>query len=68
MIGRWVKVVQPVQFQPGYNDLMLLSQTVGLQVWFNSGMVIIVSNVLPNLVVKPARIHNTVLVEFMPLC
>ncbi|WCJ33169.1 beta galactosidase 9 [Euphorbia peplus] len=29
--GRWVKVVQPVQFQKGYNDLMILSQTVGLQ-------------------------------------
>lgn len=32
MIGHWVKVVQPVQFQKGYNDLVLLSQTVGLQV------------------------------------
>ncbi|XP_031253021.1 beta-galactosidase 9 isoform X2 [Pistacia vera] len=31
VIGRWVKVVQPVQFQSGYNDLMFLSQTVGLQ-------------------------------------
>ncbi|KAG4179790.1 hypothetical protein ERO13_A10G126700v2 [Gossypium hirsutum] len=30
--GHWVKVVQPVQFQQGYSDLMLLSQTVGLQV------------------------------------
>ncbi|KAJ0092659.1 hypothetical protein Patl1_26015 [Pistacia atlantica] len=39
VIGRWVKVVQPVQFQPGYNDLMFLSQTVGLQVWFDNGMV-----------------------------
>ncbi|PPR91450.1 hypothetical protein GOBAR_AA29232 [Gossypium barbadense] len=29
--GHWVKVVQPVQFQQGYSDLMLLSQTVGLQ-------------------------------------
>ncbi|KAH9680708.1 Beta-galactosidase 9 [Citrus sinensis] len=31
VIGHWVKVVQPVQFQSGYNDLILLSQTVGLQ-------------------------------------
>ncbi|XP_050219902.1 beta-galactosidase 9 isoform X1 [Mercurialis annua] len=31
MIGRWVKVVQPLQFQKGYNELVLLSQTVGLQ-------------------------------------
>ncbi|XP_052875965.1 beta-galactosidase 9 isoform X3 [Gossypium arboreum] len=30
--GHWVKVVQPVQFQQGCSDLMLLSQTVGLQV------------------------------------
>ncbi|KAI9194696.1 hypothetical protein LWI28_008308 [Acer negundo] len=29
--GRWVKVVQPVKFVPGDNDLVLLSQTVGLQ-------------------------------------
>jgi hypothetical protein len=32
VIGHWVKVVQPVQFVQGYNDLVLLSQTVGLQV------------------------------------
>ncbi|OAY28309.2 hypothetical protein MANES_15G055700v8 [Manihot esculenta] len=31
MIGRWDKVVQPVKFQKGYNDFVLLSQTVGLQ-------------------------------------
>ncbi|GLT97752.1 hypothetical protein SLE2022_153010 [Rubroshorea leprosula] len=31
VIGHWVKVVQPVWFQQGYNDLVLLSQTVGLQ-------------------------------------
>ncbi|KAL4643890.1 hypothetical protein ACB092_02G123900 [Castanea dentata] len=31
VIGHWVKVVQPVQFIKGYNDLLLLSQTVGLQ-------------------------------------
>lgn len=30
--GRWVKAVQPVQFRRGFNDLTLLSQTVGLQV------------------------------------
>ncbi|XP_057749485.1 beta-galactosidase 9 [Arachis stenosperma] len=30
-VGHWVKVVQTVQFAPGYNDLTLLSQTVGLQ-------------------------------------
>ncbi|KAK8506257.1 hypothetical protein V6N13_100309 [Hibiscus sabdariffa] len=29
--GHWVKVMQPIQFQQGYNDLILLSQTVGLQ-------------------------------------
>lgn len=32
VIGHWVEVVQPVEFQSGYNDLILLSQTVGLQV------------------------------------
>uniref|UniRef100_A0A2P2L5L1 beta-galactosidase n=1 Tax=Rhizophora mucronata TaxID=61149 RepID=A0A2P2L5L1_RHIMU len=31
VIGHWVKVVQQVQFQRGYNDFMLLTQTVGLQ-------------------------------------
>ncbi|KAG2726457.1 hypothetical protein I3760_01G114000 [Carya illinoinensis] len=31
VIGRWVKVVQPVRFVQGYNDLVLLSETVGLQ-------------------------------------
>ncbi|KAL5542687.1 hypothetical protein UlMin_010397 [Ulmus minor] len=31
VIGHWVKVFQPVQFVQGYNDLLLLSQTVGLQ-------------------------------------
>ncbi|KAI4345367.1 hypothetical protein L6164_012497 [Bauhinia variegata] len=31
VVGRWVKVVQTVQFLPGYNDLLLLTQTVGLQ-------------------------------------
>ncbi|KAK9072448.1 hypothetical protein SSX86_008882 [Deinandra increscens subsp. villosa] len=29
--GKWVKVVQKVELQQGYNDVMLLSQTVGLQ-------------------------------------
>ncbi|PWA35777.1 D-galactoside/L-rhamnose binding SUEL lectin domain-containing protein [Artemisia annua] len=29
--GDWVEVVQQVQLEQGYNDLMLLSQTVGLQ-------------------------------------
>lgn len=29
--GKWVKVAQQVQLKQGYNDLMLLSQTVGLQ-------------------------------------
>uniref|UniRef100_A0A9I9CNR8 Beta-galactosidase n=1 Tax=Cucumis melo TaxID=3656 RepID=A0A9I9CNR8_CUCME len=33
-IGQWVKFVQPVQFLEGYNDLLLLSQAMGLQ---NSG-------------------------------
>ncbi|KAB1213622.1 Beta-galactosidase 9 [Morella rubra] len=31
VIGHWVKVVQPVHFLQGYNDLLLLSETVGLQ-------------------------------------
>lgn len=31
-VGHWKKVVQPLQFLPGHNDLVLLSQTVGLQV------------------------------------
>ncbi|KAK9664551.1 hypothetical protein RND81_14G050700 [Saponaria officinalis] len=30
-VGRWVKVVQPVQLLEGYNDVVLLSLTVGLQ-------------------------------------
>ncbi|XP_058731711.1 beta-galactosidase 9 [Vicia villosa] len=30
-VGHWVKVVQTLQLQPGYNNLTLLSQTVGLQ-------------------------------------
>ncbi|XP_054805017.1 beta-galactosidase 9 isoform X3 [Prosopis cineraria] len=30
-IGHWVKVAQTVQFSPGYNDLTLITQTVGLQ-------------------------------------
>lgn len=30
--GDWVEVVQQVQLKKGYNDVMLLSQTVGLQV------------------------------------
>ncbi|CAN1334340.1 Beta-galactosidase 9 [Linum perenne] len=29
--GKWVKVSQPVKFQKGYNDVVLLSQTMGLQ-------------------------------------
>lgn len=29
--GHWIKVVQPVQLMQGYNDVVLLSQTVGLQ-------------------------------------
>nr|GMD74502.1 beta-galactosidase 9 [Ipomoea batatas] len=29
--GDWVKVVQPVKFVQGYNDIVLLSQTVGLK-------------------------------------
>ncbi|XP_028947706.2 beta-galactosidase 9 isoform X2 [Malus domestica] len=31
VIGHWVKVEQPVKFLKGYNDLVLLTQTVGLQ-------------------------------------
>ncbi|KAL9237831.1 hypothetical protein vseg_012334 [Gypsophila vaccaria] len=30
-VGRWVKVVQPVQLLEGFNDVALLSLTVGLQ-------------------------------------
>ncbi|KAK4483336.1 hypothetical protein RD792_010522 [Penstemon davidsonii] len=29
--GKWIKVVQPVDLVQGYNDISLLSQTVGLQ-------------------------------------
>ncbi|KAL2506415.1 Beta-galactosidase 9 [Abeliophyllum distichum] len=29
--GKWIKVVQPVNLKQGYNDITLLSQTVGLQ-------------------------------------
>ncbi|KAL3506440.1 hypothetical protein ACH5RR_031822 [Cinchona calisaya] len=29
--GHWIKVVQPVNLSQGYNDIALLSQTVGLQ-------------------------------------
>ncbi|KFK31082.1 hypothetical protein AALP_AA6G066000 [Arabis alpina] len=31
VVGHWVKAVQPVQFFQGNNDLLLLTQTVGLQ-------------------------------------
>ncbi|XP_057959150.1 beta-galactosidase 9 [Malania oleifera] len=31
VVGHWVKVLEPLQFFQGYNDLVLLSQTVGLQ-------------------------------------
>lgn len=34
VVGHWVKVVQTLQFLPGYNDLILLSEAVGLQVKF----------------------------------
>ncbi|XP_058180957.1 beta-galactosidase 9 isoform X2 [Rhododendron vialii] len=30
-VGHWVKVEQPIQLKQGYNDLVLLSETVGLQ-------------------------------------
>lgn len=30
-VGRWVEVTQPVKLLEGYNDVALLSQTVGLQ-------------------------------------
>ncbi|KAM3326493.1 hypothetical protein P3S67_001619 [Capsicum chacoense] len=29
--GKWIKVVQPVNLVQGYNDILLLSETVGLQ-------------------------------------
>ncbi|CAN4120826.1 unnamed protein product [Withania somnifera] len=29
--GKWIKVVQPVKLVQGYNDILLLSETVGLQ-------------------------------------
>jgi len=32
IVGHWVKAVQPVRFIQGNNDLLLLTQTVGLQV------------------------------------
>ncbi|XP_031379437.1 beta-galactosidase 9 isoform X1 [Punica granatum] len=31
VVGHWVKVVQPIKLVQGYNKLVLLSQTVGLQ-------------------------------------
>ncbi|PIA35985.1 hypothetical protein AQUCO_03400110v1 [Aquilegia coerulea] len=30
-VGRWVRVVQPLHFVQGYNELAILSETVGLQ-------------------------------------
>lgn len=30
--GKWIKVVEPVHLSQGYNDIALLSETVGLQV------------------------------------
>ena len=30
--GKWVTVTQPIDLKEGYNDILLLSQTVGLQV------------------------------------
>lgn len=32
IVGHWVKAEQPVLFVQGNNDLLLLTQTVGLQV------------------------------------
>ena len=32
IVGHWVKAEQPVRFVQGNNDLLLLTQTVGLQV------------------------------------
>ncbi|KAK4749604.1 hypothetical protein SAY87_027053 [Trapa incisa] len=31
VVGHWVKVAQPIKLLQGYNDLVLLTQTVGLQ-------------------------------------
>ncbi|GFY81624.1 beta galactosidase 9 [Actinidia rufa] len=31
VFGRWVKVDQPLQLMQGYNDIVLLSETIGLQ-------------------------------------
>lgn len=31
-VGRWVKMVQPINLLQGKNELVLLSETVGLQV------------------------------------
>lgn len=30
--GKWVRVVQPVYLTQGYNDVILVTETVGLQV------------------------------------
>ncbi|KAM7486074.1 hypothetical protein LguiA_002083 [Lonicera macranthoides] len=38
--GHWTKVVQPVQLVQGYNDVVLVSQTVGLQVICSNAVVI----------------------------
>lgn len=34
-VGRWVRVEQPVDLVQGYNELAILSETVGLQVIFS---------------------------------
>lgn len=35
-VGEWVAVDLPIQFAQGYNDLVLLTETVGLQVNFQN--------------------------------
>lgn len=32
--GHWIKVVQSIHLMQGYNDIALLSETVGLQVFY----------------------------------
>ncbi|CAL5416749.1 unnamed protein product [Camellia sinensis] len=38
--GHWVRVDQPVQLKQGYNDLVLLSETIGLQIGVTIGSIV----------------------------
>lgn len=45
-VGRWVRVEQPVDLVQGYNELAILSETVGLQVVFTEVIVVHFNNML----------------------